>query len=519
MTDFQKILDSFSIRDSLNPKVWDNPNDPKEAKLKSKIQKGLIKIAEEFVDYLGDDVFVEDIILTGSLANYNWSEFSDFDLHVIIDFSDYGKQKDLYKELFDLKKAVFNDKHDIKVVNYDVELYAQDVSESHFSTGTYSIMNEKWETVPQKKKTQIDKNLLKKKIDSWTKKIDLAIESDGREMLEKIKTKLKDYRKSGLEKEGEYAYENLVFKFLRRSGHVEKLFDNLNKSIDKELSVERQINEEIEKDPLDIIKSSKFLSSLMNYVDDQINLEYKLSEEKESEIVKLIQEGLQLLGFHLPKWGIDGIFGTETKQATMDFQRDIGLTPTGSFGLKDLKYLIGTLVLKKFKDSDLSKIKYEKENSGLFTYLDLDTEDGYKKYKEICQNFISGRNPSAGVTGEMMADCARENFSKGYVPPELALAQLAAEGGLSFDSNAKPIRTNNPFNVKNTPTTTTYVPTKKEGVCRYYDLMTRKYLVGGKKADDLLDNFVNINGHRYAGETGYESAIKSIVTKIANKIS
>jgi hypothetical protein len=373
-------------------------------------------------------------------------------------------------------------------------LYAQDVSESHFSTGTYSIMNEKWETVPQKKKTQIDKNLLKKKIDSWTKKIDLAIESDGREMLEKIKTKLKDYRKSGLEKEGEYAYENLVFKFLRRSGHVEKLFDNLNKSIDKELSVERQINEEIEKDPLDIIKSSKFLSSLMNYVDDQINLEYKLSEEKESEIVKLIQ-------------------------ATMDFQRDIGLTPTGSFGLKDLKYLIGTLVLKKFKDSDLSKIKYEKENSGLFTYLDLDTEDGYKKYKEICQNFISGRNPSAGVTGEMMADCARENFSKGYVPPELALAQLAAEGGLSFDSNAKPIRTNNPFNVKNTPTTTTYVPTKKEGVCRYYDLMTRKYLVGGKKADDLLDNFVNINGHRYAGETGYESAIKSIVTKIANKIS
>ena len=65
----------------------------------------------------GDEVFVEDIHLTGSLANFNWSEFSDFDLHVIVDFEQYEKQSDLYKELFNLKKQVFNDKHDIRGVS------------------------------------------------------------------------------------------------------------------------------------------------------------------------------------------------------------------------------------------------------------------------------------------------------------------------------------------------------------------------------------------------------------------
>ena len=42
---------------------------------------------------------------------------------------------------------------------------------------------------------------------------------------------------------GELSYENLVFKFLRRSGHIEKLFDTANKETDKELSVERTIQE------------------------------------------------------------------------------------------------------------------------------------------------------------------------------------------------------------------------------------------------------------------------------------
>ena len=247
MSKYEKILHSFSIKDTLNPKVWENPEDPKKATMISKVKKALMRIAEEFVDDLGDDVFVEDIYLMGSLANFNWSEYSDFDLHVIIDFERYEDQEDLYKELFDLKKKLFNDKHNIKIFGYDVELYAQGVSDEAHSDGVYSVMNNEWIHRPTKLNSKLDMSVLKTKIKCWTDKIDDAIEdakSEGNsDKLKTLKDKLKDYRQSGLSKEGEFSYENLVFKFLRRSGHIGKLFDEKTKIKDKELSIEGQIQE------------------------------------------------------------------------------------------------------------------------------------------------------------------------------------------------------------------------------------------------------------------------------------
>jgi predicted nucleotidyltransferase len=241
MSNFKKILDSFSLKETLNPKIWENPDNASKSVMKPKVRKTLMKIAEKFTEFLGEDIFVDDIHLTGSLANYNWSEFSDFDLHLIIDFKQFEEQSELYKELFNLKKQVFNDKHNIKIFGYDVELYAQDESEPHVSSGVYSIMNNEWINNPKKFKGNIDKSVLENKIKTWIEKIDTAIEEE--KDLESLKSKLKDYRKSGLEKDGELSYENLVFKFLRRSGHIEKLFDNLNKQTDKELSIERTIQE------------------------------------------------------------------------------------------------------------------------------------------------------------------------------------------------------------------------------------------------------------------------------------
>jgi predicted nucleotidyltransferase len=235
MNNFQKILNSFSVKESLNPKVWENPKKPDQSVMIPKVREALSRIAEKFIEYLGDEVFVEDVYLMGSLANYNWSEFSDFDLHVIIDFHQYENQSELYKELFELKKKVFNDKYNLQIFGYDVEVYAQDFEEPYYSSGVYSIMSNEWIHEPKKFKNNIDKEVLTKKIKCWTEKIDTAID-EGKD-LEKIKEKLKNYRKSGLEKEGEFSYENLVFKFLRRSGHIEKLFNILNKTTNKELSI------------------------------------------------------------------------------------------------------------------------------------------------------------------------------------------------------------------------------------------------------------------------------------------
>ena len=160
MSKFQNIIDSFSIQKTLNPKVWENPETPDKSKMIPKVRKALMRISEKFIDYLGDDIFVEDVVLTGSLSNFNWSEYSDFDLHVYVDLSQYGKQSELYKELFNLKKQVFNKNHDIKIFNYDVELYAQDTEEEHVSSGIYSVMNDEWINEPKKVKTDINKKIL-----------------------------------------------------------------------------------------------------------------------------------------------------------------------------------------------------------------------------------------------------------------------------------------------------------------------------------------------------------------------
>ena len=81
-------------------------------------------------------------------------------------------------------------------------------------------------------------------------KIDNAIEDSKSENYEKavkhidsFKEKLKKYRSAGLEKDGEFSYENLVFKVMRRNGYIDKLFDFKNKLMDKELSIETKNTE------------------------------------------------------------------------------------------------------------------------------------------------------------------------------------------------------------------------------------------------------------------------------------
>ncbi len=93
------------------------------------------------------------------------------------------------------------------------------------------------------KAVRVSKNNISEVIDKLKHSVDKTIEDGDVKSLELIKDKLKKYRQSGLEGDGELSYENLVFKYLIRSGHIEKLFDAINKGTDKELSVERKIED------------------------------------------------------------------------------------------------------------------------------------------------------------------------------------------------------------------------------------------------------------------------------------
>jgi predicted nucleotidyltransferase len=247
MDKYSDILSSFGTKDTLNPTIWNNV-DSDTPNLKPEIRKALLMIAGEFLEFLGENIFVDDVRFTGSLANFNWSKFSDIDLHLYVDFEQFEPEdREVYKELFNLKKTLFNTTHDIRIKGYDVELYAEDTSESHFSTGVFSVLFDEWVHKPEKENVKIDKDMLMSKAKSMMDKIDNLIEETKNDDYEKavkqidtFKDKLKKYRSSGLEKDGEFSYENLVFKFLRRNGYIEKLFDFKNKLMDKNLSLENQ---------------------------------------------------------------------------------------------------------------------------------------------------------------------------------------------------------------------------------------------------------------------------------------
>ena len=241
----KKIINSFYLQDELNPNVWTFPDDPNDAKLKPEIRERLLKISEIFIDFIDIEIFVHDIILIGSLTGYNWSEFSDFDVHILYDFSDAGDKKELYQELFRLKKTVFNAAHDIFIKGFEVEVFVQDLNEDEKSIGSYSVLNDEWIRLPKKDDFEIDTKKVTEKSEQWMDIIDGVLEnaededlSEAIKLVKKYREKLRKYRTCGLEKEGEYSYENLVFKFLRRNGYLAKLENFKNKITDKKLSLE-----------------------------------------------------------------------------------------------------------------------------------------------------------------------------------------------------------------------------------------------------------------------------------------
>jgi predicted nucleotidyltransferase len=258
----EKIIKTFYSKNSLSLDVFEKTSG--QYKMIIPIRNKLLSIADKFIDFLGVDFFVHDIVLTGSLANYNWSEYSDIDLHVIIDYEESGHNMSLLKEFFDAKKKVWNDIHDIKIKNYEVEVYVQDIKEKHISSGVYSILNNKWIIEPQSGKQKIDDRLILEKGEEYGKQIDDLIRKNNNGVdisseVDDIRRKIKRFRQSGLDRGGEYSYENLAFKLLRRNGYIGKLMDIKKKLIDTKLSVseKKKINESVSFSDRDILRVEK----------------------------------------------------------------------------------------------------------------------------------------------------------------------------------------------------------------------------------------------------------------------
>jgi len=229
----------------LNSSIWDTIcDDPScgefRAELKPEIRKALLRIAYDFLESLDPKMNFSDITLTGSMANYNYSDQSDLDLHILFDFSSLGPEGELIKDLFSAKRRIWNDVHNIKLKDHDVELYAQDKAEPHHSTGVFSVLRNKWLVVPHRANPEIDEEYVLKKSQDIMDRIDyLSGMEEKRKSLEVTKDKIMKMRKAGLERKGEFDEENLIFKTLRNTGYIGKLNDIIRNEYDRSVSLDQ----------------------------------------------------------------------------------------------------------------------------------------------------------------------------------------------------------------------------------------------------------------------------------------
>lgn len=235
----EKIVKSFEPKDSLSDQIFEGSDG--KFFMRDDIRKRLIEISNDFIESFGVEFFIHDVTLTGSLSNYNWSQYSDVDLHILIDFDETEYPEDLVKEFFDAKERVWNEKHDIKIKGFDVEVYVQDVKQEHVSSGVYSILHNKWLVEPERNKPNIDDRMILQKGEHYAKQIDSLIKKSNKtnvlQMIDDLRKKIKTFRQSGLEQGGEYSYENLTFKLLRRNGYFGKLIKLKKDITDKKLSI------------------------------------------------------------------------------------------------------------------------------------------------------------------------------------------------------------------------------------------------------------------------------------------
>ena len=224
---------SIAYHDTLNQDVW------KGRELRIDVRYKLLEIAKRFVEYLDvPDFKLVDVILRGSLVNYNYTQYSDFDLHIVTDYT--VLDCDITESFYMAKKKIWNDEHDITIKGHEVELYVEDRNEKNVSAGTYSVLDARWLRTPKYQQPDIDDRAVSAKARDIMTQINRAVKQGSIEDITRLQDKIRSMRQAGLDAGGEFSTENLAFKIIRNKKFLDKLYKTKNSKVDQELSLDER---------------------------------------------------------------------------------------------------------------------------------------------------------------------------------------------------------------------------------------------------------------------------------------
>ena len=225
----------------LNPKIFDD-----HGEMYPEVSSKILQIVDTFLDFtrIKDRIKILDVRLVGSNASYNYSDTSDLDIHLIVDLSTIADPEIIAQLYFQEVKHAFKESYDIKIRGIEVELYVEDVQSSAITAGVYSVLQYMWikfpESVPEPTRDQYERaEILEEEILEILEK---AMLSSDRSTVDFIIEELYVMRKNGLDREGETAPENLVFKSLRNKNILSRAKEFLKQGLEKELSLENKEN-------------------------------------------------------------------------------------------------------------------------------------------------------------------------------------------------------------------------------------------------------------------------------------
>lgn len=279
-----KIEDAINFHDEYNPLLFDGD------KLKPVIKRQLDIITNDFIEYMGiPDLAVEDVIITGSNVAYTYTPHSDIDLHLLVDFAKLPNS-DVYKELFNAKKSLYNDTYDITIRDIPVELYVQDTAQAHTSLGEYSLYKDEFTRIPTKKRANLDEISAEAKFERLEELCIEGLKTKDLDKVNEVLSIIKRYRQAGLDTKGEFGPENLAFKAIRSKGYFQALFDLRNKLRAQQLSIEEEFLRRTFEESIGLIREGEKLSKPTPTVDD-LSMDYDVSKET---VLKQLDSGIKI---------------------------------------------------------------------------------------------------------------------------------------------------------------------------------------------------------------------------------
>lgn len=243
---YDDLDENVEKHEVLNPRLYDD-----DKKLKDDVREHILEIVNAFVEELEQDginILINDILIIGSNANYNYTEDSDLDVHIMADTDALKCPDNLYPAIYNAYRSLFNKKFDITLYGTPVELFVETGDMPTASNGIYSVKNNEWVKEPKHDAIpDIDKQALGDKVEKWKERADKIIletkddKADPQVVYDEIDKYIEDLyelRKNGLKDGDEYSIDNLTFKEIRSMNILDDLKALKDKMTSKTLSLE-----------------------------------------------------------------------------------------------------------------------------------------------------------------------------------------------------------------------------------------------------------------------------------------